>query len=160
MRVRRLFLFLTTAFMLFSISAVSYAQGRYRDRDWRNNNNYYNSRAVINSAKRVDRLSGQLKGDLDRALDRSRLDGRNREDQVNVIANEFHSVAARFRDIIDNGRDLSYASREAQRLLDLGWRLDRVISRNRFDSRVESKWSQIRSDLRVIQNAYSSYGRR
>ena len=159
MRVRRLFLFLTTAFMLFSISAVSYAQGRYRDRDWRNNNNY-NSRTVINSAKRVDKLSGQLKNDLDRALDRSRLDGRNREDQVNMMANEFHSVAARFRDIIDNGRDLSYASREAQRLLDLGWRLDRVIGRNRFDSRVESKWSQIRSDLQVIQNAYNGYGYR
>lgn len=157
MRVRRTLLFVAAALMLLSIPAASSAQwGRDRDRG-RNYNG--NSQRVINSAKRIDKLSGQLKGDFDRALDRSRYDDRNREDRLNVLMSEFHSVAAQFRDKIDNrSRDLSYASREAERLLQLGWRLDQVISRNDFDSRVENKWSQVRNDLQTIQDAYSSYG--
>lgn len=159
MRVRRTLLFLA-ALMVLSIPAATSAQwGRDRDRDNRGRNYNGNSQRVINSAKRVDKLSGQLKGDFDRALDRSRYDDRNREDRLNVLMSEFHSVAAQFRDKIDNrSRDLSYAEREAQRLLQLGWRLDQVISRNRFDSRVENKWAQVRNDLQVIQDAYSSYG--
>lgn len=161
--IRQKLLFVLAAFVLFSIPVASYAQGKYRDRnrdrDWRNSRNY-DRNYVIDSAKRVDKLSGQLKGDLGDALNRSRLNGSDREDRVNEMMSEFHSIAAQFKDRIDNGRDLSYAANEARRLLSLGWRLDEIISRNHFGSKVESKWSQISRDLRVIQDAYDGYSYR
>jgi hypothetical protein len=163
MRVRRTLLFVAAALMLLSIPAASSAQwGRDRDRDrnGRGRNDNYDTRQLVNSAKRVDRLSGQLKGEFGDALDRSRVDGRDREDRLNELMSEFHSVAAQFRDRLDNGRDLNRASREAQRVLQLGWRLDQAISRLDLTSRVENKWSQVRSDLQVIQNAYGGYGYR
>lgn len=153
---QRTFLLLGIAFILFAVPASIYAQDDYygrgrRDerRDWS-----HDRRSLIKSAERIDKLSGQLKGDLDDALDRSRLNGKNREDRVNELAHDFHSAAAQFKDKLDDGRNLDRAEEEARRVLDLGWQLDRIISRNDFGEKVESKWSSIRDGLRVIENAY------
>lgn len=150
---RLVFLFGVFALTALALPAAGLAQGYGygygRDRD-RNDN-----RSVKRSAERVDRLSGQLKNDMDSALDRSRLNGRNREDQVNNLVSDFHSAAARFRDRFDD-RNFSRAQNEANQMLSLGWRLDEIINRRNLGSRVESKWSQIRSDLQTIQNAYGN----
>lgn len=144
------------ALMLLSIPVAGYAQGGYYGQGQRDNRRYRNqNRYVVESVKRIDRLSGQLKDDLDRSLDRSRFDGRNREDRINDVADDFHSAAAQLRDRFDDGRNPGRASQEARRVLELGSRLDRIISRNRFNRQVESRWLQIKSDLRVLQNAYS-----
>lgn len=153
---RRMLSIVAMALMLLSIPVAGYAQnGSYRrdqrDRGDRN----YNNRYLRESVRRIDRLSGQLQNDLDRSLDRSRLDGRNREDRINDIASDFHSAAAQLKDRFDDGRNPGRASQEARRVLDLGSRLDRIIGRQRLSRQVESKWWQIKSDLRVLQNAYS-----
>jgi exonuclease VII large subunit len=144
------------AFMLLSIPVAGYAQDGYYGREHGNsrrnrNNNHY----LRESVRRIDNLSGQLRNDLDRSLDRSRFDGRNREDRINNIANDFHAAASRLRDRFDDGRNPGRASQEAQRVLELGNRLDRIIGRHRLSRQVEAKWWQIKSDLRVLQNAYN-----
>lgn len=143
--------------MLLLMSATGSAQdysGRY-GRDLRSNR--YNRNNVKASVKRVDKLSGEFKGVVDRALDRGRLDGTYREDRINDVVSEFHSAAAVFKDRFDDGRDPGRAEQEARRVLDLGNQLDRMIGRNRLGSQVDSKWFQIMSDLRVIENAYGNY---
>lgn len=150
MKRRRTFLIVTTVLLLFSISTSGSAQLRNNRGRGRNNDVRY----LRSSVERVDKLSGQLKDDIDRALDRSRLDGRNREDRVNDLARDFHEAAAQLKDRFDDGRDLDRAAGEARRVIDLGSRLDRSIGRNRLGGQVASKWSRIRSDLRAIQNAY------
>ncbi|MGB7924165.1 MAG: hypothetical protein WCF57_13060 [Pyrinomonadaceae bacterium] len=153
---RRMLSIVAMALMLLSIPVAGYAQGGYYGQGQRDNRRYRNqNRYVVESVKRIDRLSGQLKDDLDRSLDRSRFDGRNREDRINDVADDFHSAAAQLRDRFDDGRNPGRASQEARRVLELGSRLDRIISRNRFNRQVESRWLQIKSDLRVLQNAYS-----
>lgn len=152
---RLVFLTSAMALLLLAIPATGFGQGygygygRDRNRD----RNY--GRSIKQSAERVDRLSGQLKNDMDRTLDRSRVNGRDREDQINNLVNDFHSAAARFRDRFDDG-NLSRAQNEANRMLSLGWQLDGIIGRRNLSSQVENKWSQIRNDLQVIQNAYGS----
>jgi exonuclease VII large subunit len=160
---RRMLSIVAMALMLLSIPVAGYAQdGYYRQdqrdngRDWRDHRrNRNHNRFVMESIRRIDRLSGQLKNDLDRSLDRSRFDGRNREDRINDLANDFHSAAAQLRDRFDDGRNPGRASQEARRMLELGSRLDRIISRQRFNRQVEARWWQIKSDLRVVQNAFS-----
>lgn len=153
---RRIIVLTTSVIMLLSISAAGFAQdysGRYR-RDTRASR-YYGGN-VKESVKRLDKLSGQLKNDVDRALDRSSYDGRNREDRINDVVNDFHSAAAEFKDRFDDGRDPGRAEQEARRVLDLGYQLDRIIGRNELGSQVESKWSQIMNNLRVIQDLYEN----
>lgn len=154
--------------LLFGSSMTETAQAQYnpwyergRDRDYRrerrDERRYRNddSRYLRDSVERIDRLSGQLKDDLDSALDRSRYNGRKREDRINELAHDFHEAAAKFKDLFDNGQDMNRAAGEARRTLELGFRLDQFIRRNSPGRRVESKWAQISSDLRRVADAYS-----
>ena len=147
---RLVFLFGVFALTLLALPAIGTAQNYERDRD---RDSREDKRELKLSVQRVDRLSGQLKNDMDHALDRSRLDGREREDRINNLVSEFHSAAARFRDKFDGGH-FRRAQNEADQMLTLGWRLDEMVSRHELGDRVESKWSQIRSDLQAIQDAY------
>jgi hypothetical protein len=144
------------AVLLLAIPATGFAQG-YGYGYGRDRSNRNNSRYVKQSAERVDKLSGQLKKDVDRALDHSRLDGRNGEDRINSLVSDFHSAASRFRDRFDD-RNYSRAQNEANQLLSLGWQLDSLIGRRNLGGNVQSKWSRIRSDLQVIQSAYDTNG--
>lgn len=156
---RRTLWILATAFMLLSLPMAGYAQGGFYGRDQRQSTRgrNYQNRFLKESIRRVDFMSGQLKRDLDRSLDRSRFDGRHREDRINDLANDFHSAASQLRSSFDDRWNHGRSAHEARRLLNLGSRLDAIIGRNRFSGQVESRWMQIKHDLRIIQNAYSYY---
>jgi hypothetical protein len=142
------------------------AQGNYdpwnRDRDYRrdrrDDRSGYNQRMLRDSIRRVRDRSDDFRDHLDSALDRSRVDDTRREDRINDIARDFERAAQRLDDRFDNGRDLNRSSNEARRLLEIGSRINQFMSRSRLDGRVQSDWAQIRADLRVIANAYGSYG--
>src|ERR687894_540988 len=101
---RRTLWILATAFMLLSLPMAGYAQGGYYGRNQRQNirDRNYQSRFLKESIRRVDWMSGQLKRDLDRSLDRSRFDGRLREDRINDLASDFHSAASHLRNSFDD----------------------------------------------------------
>ena len=147
---------------LFLPLMTASAQGRYdpswgRNRDGRNDSyrrGYYNERTLRDAAQRVKNRSRNFQDNLDRALDRSRLDGTRREDRLNDVARDFHNAASRFEDRVDDGRNLNRSTNEARELIQMGARIDRVVSRARLDSRASSDWSQIRQDLRLIADIY------
>lgn len=167
MRNRRT-IFLTviaTAFLTLCLPTLAAAQGRYdpygrpdyrRDRDYRRDDDYgrYGNRYLRDSVHRLKELSDRFEDDLDRALDRSRIDGTHVEDNLNQIANDFHDATKDLKDRFDDRRDLNRSAREAHRVLDLGARMDRVAQRLFHDYRLRSQWMQIRQELRVIGDAY------
>lgn len=147
---------LATALLALCLPALAAAQGSYGR--GRNDGYYgrYDGRSLRDAARRVHERSRDFQRHVDEALDRSRYDDTRREDRINDAAREFRNAASDFRDRIGDGRNLNHAGNEAQRLLQLGSRIDRFISRNRLDSRAASDWSQIRQDLRLIANVYSN----
>jgi hypothetical protein len=121
---------------------------------WGRNRDYgYDSRGLRDAIRRVESRSDDFQNHVDRALDRSRYDDTRREDRINDIAREFRNASQRLRSRF-NERDINRSSNEARQLLQISSRIDRFMSRNRLDSRAESTWSQMRSDLRLIANAY------
>jgi hypothetical protein len=154
---------IATALLALCLPIMASAQGSYdpwnRDRDYRRNDNRYgyNQRMLRDSIRRVRDRSDDFRDHLDRALDRSRIDNTRREDRINDVARDFERAAQRLDDRFDNGRDLSRSANEAGRLLDIGARINQLMSRSRLDGRVQSDWAQIRQDLRVIANAYGNY---
>ena len=152
---------IAAALVALFLPLIASAQGNYdpwgRDRRDRNNGRYdnrYENRTLRDAARRVDERSRDFQRHLDSALDRSRYDNTRREDNINQIANEFRNAASQFRNRVGDGRDFNRGSNEAQRLLSLGSRIDRLVSRARLDSRTLSDWSQIRQGLRVIGDFY------
>jgi hypothetical protein len=111
------------------------------------------------SARRVSDLSRQFERDLDRTLDRSRIDGTIREDRINEQARNLRFAADELRNRLNDSRNLYNATSAARNLLQLGARLDRTMSRMRFmDSRAVSDWAQIRQELRIISDAFGFRG--
>jgi hypothetical protein len=160
------------AFIIISLPAMAAAQsstqwwqerdyGRNNDsrRDRRDDYNRYQRERLRTSARRLSDLSRQFERDLDRALDRSRADGTIREDRINDRARDFRFAADELRNRLSDGRNLYNSTGAARNLLQLGARIDNIMSRVRFiNGRATYDWSQIRQELRVIADAYGFRG--
>lgn len=145
---------------LFLPAAASAQWGRYpQDRYPDNRGGYgrYDDRGLRDSAHRLDRLAKDFERDVDRALDRSRANGSNREDQINDQVHQFRDAVGDFKSRVGNGRDLNRSANEAQRVLREAQDVDRLG--RRLDGRTSSQWSQIQQELRYISNVYGiGYG--
>jgi hypothetical protein len=149
---------IAAALMTVFLPLIASAQWGNNDRWGRGrNDNRYDNRTLRDAARRLESRSGDFQRHLDSALDRSRYDDTRREDNINMLAADFRNAASQFRNRVGDGRDLNRSSNEAQRLLNLGSRIDRLIGRIRLDSRTQSDWSQIRHDLRVIGDFFRGY---
>lgn len=122
-----------------------YNNGGYNNGGY-NNGQYGDTRSTLRDLKN---RAGDLERQIDRELDRSRLNGSRREDQINDLAHRFRSSV--------NNIDSSYNSRndnDMRRTLDLASQLDRAMSRSGLSYGVKGNWSAIRNDLQQLGNGY------
>ena len=157
---RRTFRFsiFAAAILALGLPVLAVAQGRYGYPDYgRNRNgNYgrYDERHLRDSIHRLDRLAKDFERDLDRALDRSRVDGTRQEDRINAQGHDFRRAVRSLRSSFGNGRDLNRSRDEAQRVLNEARQFERIGRLRAVDNRVASGWSQIQRELRIISDAY------
>jgi hypothetical protein len=135
-----------------AIASAQYGNNRNNDDYYGNNRNNRNLNATI---KNLKNRSNQFERRLDRELDRSRYDDRNREDRLNQLARDFANAAERLDAEYDNRRDYNDSYDEAQRVLQLGNQLGRAISRARINGNVQNDWSRIQQDLNILANSYN-----
>jgi len=139
------------AFSLLILGVPTLASAQWGNNRGNNNNGYYgngNSNRNLQSAIRnLKNRSSQFERRLDRGLDNSRYDGRQREDRILQLARNFKDATERLDDEYDNRRDYNNSRDEARRVLDLGSQLDRAISRLQINSNVSGDWIRIRQDL-------------
>jgi hypothetical protein len=140
------------------LPALAAAQGGYGYPDYgRNRNgNYgrYDERYLRDSIHRLDRLAKDFERDLDRALDRSRVNGTQREDRINAQGHDFRRAVGKLKSAFGNGRDLNRSRDEAQRVLQEAQQFNRIGRSRGMDNRVASEWSQIQQELSIISDAY------
>ena len=146
------------ALLILTLPTIASAQWRndrdnddYRN-DRRNGNYNRNLQATI---KNLKNRSNQFERRIDRELDNSRYDNRNREDRINQIARDFANAADDLDDEYDGRRDYQDSYDEAQRVLQLGNQLDRALRRVRLSNNVQNDWNRISQDLNVLANAYN-----
>ena len=114
----------------------------------------YDERSVRDSVHRLDRLAKDFERDMDRALDRSRANGSNREDRINAQVHQFRKAVGNLKGRVGNGRDLNRSADQARRVFQEGQQLDRVARPRWFDSRLASEWSAIQRELRFLSDVY------
>lgn len=160
------FSILGAAFLALCLPAVATAQwgrypdNRYPDNRYPDNRDYgrYDDRYLRDSAHRLDRLAKDFERDMDRALDRSRVNGSRREDAINDLVHDFRRAVGDFKSRVGNGRDLNRSANEARRVVQLADAVERQARPRWFDSRLASEWSQIQRELRTIENIYGFRG--
>lgn len=129
---------------------VAAAQRGYPDRSY----GRYNDRDLRDSVHRLDSLSRTFERDLDRALDRSRVNGSRREDRINAEAHDFRQAVGDLKSRIGNGRDLNRSADQARRVFQEAQQLDRIARPVWFNGALSSEWAQIQYELRTISSAY------
>ena len=148
-------LFAVFAFSLLVLMLPSIASAQWGGNNRRNDDNYgRNNRNLNSTIRNLKNRSRDFERRIDRELDRSRINGSNREDRINEIAADFARAADDLEDRYDDRGDYNRSENEARRVLQLGSQLDRALGRGRLSGNVQSDWSRIRQDLRVLANAY------
>lgn len=111
-----------------------------------------NDKEVEKILKRIEQQSDRFKSSLDSALDKSRLNGTNREDDINSFVKDYYEQTKRLRDRFDHKHS---ASTDVSAVLEKAARIDDFMQRNRLSSRAQDDWSKLKTNLDELGSAYN-----
>lgn len=162
-RLRNLLILSAFSLLILGLPSIASAQwrndrndddyyGRNRNDDdyyGRNRNGGYGNRNLRSVVDRLKDNSRDFANRLDRELDNSRYDGRNREDRINQIATDFKNAVNRLDDRNNRGNN-----NDLQQALRLSNQLDNALRRTRLNGGLQNQWNFIQRDLDTVANYY------
>lgn len=152
------------ALLIFGLPALASAQGGRRDRDRNNDRNNdrdngsYNASQLKSAVKRLKNDSRDFAKFVDRDLDHSRYDGRNREDNINQLVKDFSDAASRLESSVGNGRNLRDSENEARDVFRIANQVDRVMRRANLSQNIQTYWQNINRQLDDLAQTYNRRG--
>ena len=129
---------------LAGISTLAQAQNR---RDYR-----MDDRAMQQLIQRIETGADRFKADLASALDQSRLDNTQREDNINQLVADFEQETGQLSDRFNRR---SSTTSDVQAVLDRAARIDNFMQRRRLGGEAERSWATLRSDIDQLASAYN-----
>lgn len=148
------------ALLIFGLPTLASAQwgGRDRNRNNDRDNNSYNASQLKSAVKRLKNDSRDFVKFVDRDLDRSRYDGRRREDNINQLVKDFSDAASRLESSVGNGRNLRDSENEARDVFRIGNQVERVMNRISLSQNIKSYWQNIDRQLEDLARTYNRRG--
>jgi hypothetical protein len=103
---------------------------------------------------RIETQSDVFRKSLDTALDRSRLDGTRREDDINSFVKEFYQETKRLHEHFDSHKS---TAGDVQTVLNRAGQIDQFMRRNRLrrDQEAQREWVQLRAHLDELALLYN-----
>lgn len=101
---------------------------------------------------RVENQANAFRKSLDESLDKSRLDGTKREDDINAFIKEFDKETARLHDHFDNHKS---AGADVEAVLNRAVRIDEFMSRHSLTERPQNEWRTLKANLDELAQAYN-----
>lgn len=101
---------------------------------------------------RIENQSSNFRRSLDAALDRSRLNGTNREDDINAFIKNFNEQTKRLHDRFDDHKSVAA---DVEAVLNSAVAIDQFVYRQRLSGRAENDWTTLRASLDELAQAYS-----
>jgi hypothetical protein len=133
---------------VFILNADGQAQRRGRGRA-------YTKEDVNQLIRRVENRSDEFVQVFDRALDRSRLDGRNREDRLNERARDLETALDNLRREFDRRERYADTRPEVARALNVAEGINQVMRRRRMGGDAERQWNMLRAELNALAIVYN-----
>jgi hypothetical protein len=109
-------------------------------------------REVEQILDRIERQSERFQSSLDSSLDRSRLDGTRREDNINAFIKDFNDEVKRLHDRFSDHKSVAA---DVQAVLDRAARIDDFMYRNRVARNAQDEWSNLKASLDELSRAYT-----
>ena len=104
-----------------------------------------------NTLKRLERNTDRFSRSIDAALDRSRLNNTDTEDQANALVDELEFATDRLKDRADDNVVNTF---DVNEVLRRGMYLDMFMQRHNFSPAAERDWRMVRSDLDRLARVY------
>lgn len=142
----KLFTGLTALLIILGAADTSFAQRRGRE---------YTKGQVDRIIKNVETRTDLFVKQFDRALDRSRLDGSNREDNLNQKAKDLESATDELRRDFDRRDRWIENKDEVQRCLDVAADINVVMKRRKLVRAAENNWTNLRRELNALAQVYN-----
>ena len=101
---------------------------------------------------RIEQQSKRFRSSLDSALDKSRINGTRREDDVNEFVKQFDNEVKRLR---DRFHDHESVAADVQSVLDRAARIDEFMGNHRLSRKSEDEWSRLKANLDELSRAYA-----
>ena len=101
---------------------------------------------------RIEDQANKFRHSLDASLDRSRLNGTNREDDINAFIKSFDEQTKRLRDHFDHHKSVAP---DVEAVLNRAADIDRFLRRQRLNERAQNDWSNLRASLDELAAAYN-----
>ncbi len=133
-----------------ALISLAFTQNVQAQRAYRYNDNYM--RQLFNRLEtRTDRFSNLVPN----ALDNSRIDGTQREDNLNQLVTDFEYATDQLKERFQNNQS---TLTDAQLVLQRGALINTFMNNRRLDNRTERAWIQVRTELNRLATAYNVAG--
>ncbi|HEX8140932.1 MAG TPA: YMGG-like glycine zipper-containing protein [Pyrinomonadaceae bacterium] len=110
--------------------------------------NQRNVRVLIN---RIERRTADFRVSIDQSLDRSRIDGTRREENINQFILDFQSAVGRLRERFNQNQAVVA---DVQDVLNRAAEINNFLLRTRLTARVQTDWMGLRQDLDELARIY------
>ena len=107
-----------------------------------------------------ERRSDDFRKQLDRALDRSSLDGTRREDRLNSEARRLENEIDRVKRELERRQDFMDVRDNVAAALEAARDIDRTMRRRRLTKDAERAWRALTAELNVLADRYAVRGLR
>jgi ElaB/YqjD/DUF883 family membrane-anchored ribosome-binding protein len=114
----------------------------------------YSQQQVEELLERIEERADDFTNQLNKSLDRSRLDGSRTEDNIAELARDLGDATDELRREFDHNDTRGENSPEAQRILGVATNIDRLMRRRNFGGQTESTWATLRTELNVLARLY------
>ena len=101
--------------------------------------------------RRIEQQSDRFRSSVDSALDKSRFNGSNREDDINSFIKDFYEQTKRLRERFDKHQS---TSPDVEAVLQRTRAIDNFMRRNRLSAKAQEDWSTLKDNLGELATAY------
>ena len=101
---------------------------------------------------RIENQANKFRHSLDASLDRSRLNGTNREDDINAFIKNFDEQTKRLHDRFDDHKSVAA---DVEAVLNSAASIDQFMRRQGLSERAQNDWSTLRASLDDLAQAYN-----
>src|SRR5262245_61001229 len=111
-----------------------------------------NDKEVERILHRIENQANTFRHSLDAALDRSRLNGTHREDDINSFIKNFDEQTKRLHDRFDHHKSVAA---DVETVLNSAASIDQFMRRQPLRARAQNDWTTLRASLDELAAAYN-----
>jgi hypothetical protein len=114
----------------------------------------YTKQEVNSIIKRVEERSDRFVKLFDRSLDRSGINGTDREDRLNEYARNLETALDELRGEFDRKENYVETRPEVRRCLDIATNINAAVRSRRLGGETERQWALLRAELNTLADVY------